>query len=76
MYWRHDTVLVAVGVYPQLKLLICSIQESSHSRPQLGPHLDALHMEDLFLICRPVGLASHVVPQQGIVLRIHLREAC
>jgi len=67
---------VAIGVDPQLKVLMRSLQKVPHSRPEFGPHLYAIQSEQLPLLFRqPHCVICQVRPQQSLVLRLNLTEA-
>ena len=52
------------------------LQELPHSRPQLGPHLNAVQAEQLApLLRQPKRFIGLVGPQHGFMLGIHLTEA-
>ena len=76
MHDAQEQAPIAIGMDPQLKVVMRSLQELPDSRPQLGPHLNAIQSEELpALLRQPQCLTGLVGPQHGLVLRVHLTEA-
>ncbi len=61
MHLHPQELPVAVGVDPQLKVLMRSLQKVPHGRPEFCPHLDAFQSEQLpFLFRQPHSVICQV----------------